>query len=56
MPENLDQITPGAAKDVKIARMGISSQGFLHLQRQAPNLRAGRFRPPDKLLAMLSGS
>ncbi|RUW21012.1 hypothetical protein EOA38_32625 [Mesorhizobium sp. M1E.F.Ca.ET.041.01.1.1] len=21
----------------------------------APNLRAGRFRPPDKLLAMLSG-
>ena len=31
MPKNLNQVTSGASKDVKIARMGIAAQGFLDL-------------------------
>src|SRR5260370_35033597 len=50
MPENLDQITSGAPEDVKIARMRISPQRFLHLQRQAihtaPHIGSSD-RPPD---------
>ena len=35
MPKNLNQITSGASKNVKIARMGIAAQGFLNLESQA---------------------
>ena len=31
MPKNLDQVTSGASKDVKIAGMGIAPQRFLDL-------------------------
>src|ERR1700675_1802845 len=35
MPKDLDQVTPGASKDVKITCVGIAPQRFLDLQRQA---------------------
>jgi hypothetical protein len=35
MPKNFDQITFGAAEDIKIARVRISLQRFLYLQSQA---------------------
>jgi len=35
MPKDLDQVTSGASKDVKITCVGIAPQRFLDLQRQA---------------------
>jgi hypothetical protein len=35
MPEDLDQVTSAASKNVKIAGMRVTLERFLHLQRQA---------------------
>src|SRR5438105_15733070 len=34
MPDDLEQVTSGASEDVKIARVRVTSQRLLHLQRQ----------------------
>src|SRR5258708_15489876 len=34
MPDDLAQVTSGASEDVKIARVRVTSQRLLHLQRQ----------------------
>src|SRR6266850_2110338 len=34
MPDDLEQVTSGASKDIKIARMRVAAQRLLHLQRQ----------------------